>query len=425
MQNIMECNKLKSFKNLLVWQKVSGLAVFIYSITEKFPKSELYGITNQIRRSVISVSSNIAESFKRNHYKEKLQFYNVASASISELESQIEISYKIKFIDHDDYEKLCGYITKVGKIINGLMKSTNINSKSYIFKPVFLLFFLISISYILNPINVFASKFSFDILDKNISINQQFKIDLNINTEKENINAVEGKIIFLPDYLELSEIREGNSVVNFWVEKPVFKDGEIVFSGITPGGYILDKGLIFSLIFKAKKQGNSLIKIENGNALKNDGNGTKSILKTSDLQINISGANQKQEDKTLEIIDKEMPDTFQPEVSQDSSMFDNQWFLVFIDQDKGSGIDKYEVKESKYNLFDFSKWVKTESPYLLIDQELQSNIFVKAYDKAGNVRIVKLSPKNPISWYANFENWFITMSVIATALIYFFLSKKL
>ncbi|MFH1455271.1 MAG: four helix bundle protein [bacterium] len=425
MQNIMECNKLKSFKNLLVWQKVSGLAVFIYSITEKFPKSELYGITNQIRRSVISVSSNIAESFKRNHYKEKLQFYNVASASISELESQIEISYKIKFIDHDDYEKLCGYITKVGKIINGLMKSTNINSKSYILKPVFLLFFLISISYILNPINVFASKFSFDILDKNISINQQFKIDLNINTEKENINAVEGKIIFLPDYLELSEIREGNSVVNFWVEKPVFKDGEIVFSGITPGGYILDKGLIFSLIFKAKKQGNSLIKIENGNALKNDGNGTKSILKTSDLQINISGANQKQEDKTLEIIDKEMPDTFQPEVSQDSSMFDNQWFLVFIDQDKGSGIDKYEVKESKYNLFDFSKWVKTESPYLLIDQELQSNIFVKAYDKAGNVRIVKLSPKNPISWYANFENWFITVSVIATALIYFFLSKKL
>jgi len=82
----------QSFKDLVVWQKSRDLAVKIYKTTESFPKAELYGLTNQMRRAVISISSNIAESYHRFHRKEKQQFLTIALSSGSELESQIEIA---------------------------------------------------------------------------------------------------------------------------------------------------------------------------------------------------------------------------------------------------------------------------------------------------------------------------------------------
>ena len=117
--------KLNSFKDLTVWQKSIDFAGIIYKITEQFPNSELYGITNQMRRAVISISSNIAEGFKRSHNKEKVQFYNVAFGSTAELESQTEVAYKLGFLREDDYRKLISSITEVSKMINGLIKSTN------------------------------------------------------------------------------------------------------------------------------------------------------------------------------------------------------------------------------------------------------------------------------------------------------------
>jgi hypothetical protein len=284
------------------------------------------------------------------------------------------------------------------------------------------IFLILILSIITVP--VFASEFSFNTNSKVVSVGELFKVDLNINTEKESINAVEGKIIFSSSSLELSEIRAGNSVVNFWMDKPIYKDGEIVFSGITPGGYVLDKGLIFSLIFTAKKEGDTSIKIINASALKNDGRGTPSKVITSNLQLNITNVAQTQAEN-LKITDKEAPDSFKPEVAQDSNLFNDKWFVVFVAQDKGTGISKYEVKESRFNIFDFSKWIDATSPYVLTDQDLHSNIFVKAIDNAGNVRVVKLSPKNPLAWYANLENWFIIVLVIAiVALIYFFSHRK-
>ena len=82
----------QSFKDLIVWQKARDLAVDIYKSTERFPRSELYGLSSQMRRAVISISSNIAESYHRFHKKEKNQFLAIAFGSGSELESQIEIA---------------------------------------------------------------------------------------------------------------------------------------------------------------------------------------------------------------------------------------------------------------------------------------------------------------------------------------------
>jgi len=109
----------QSFKDLIVWQKSRDLAVKVYKVTENFPKSELYGLTSQMRRAAISISSNIAESYHRFHNKEKQQFLAIAFGSGSELESQIEIA-KILYpsIDFQDIES---DILEVMKILNNFL----------------------------------------------------------------------------------------------------------------------------------------------------------------------------------------------------------------------------------------------------------------------------------------------------------------
>ncbi len=274
------------------------------------------------------------------------------------------------------------------------------------------------------PKSAFGSEFSFDTASKSLSIGQEFEVDLNINTEKENINAVSGKIYFPANLLDLSEIRIGNSVVNFWVDQPALLNGEIVFSGITPGGFILDKGFVLSLIFKTKKEGSAPIKITNASALLNDGNGTADKIKTSDLNLNISSSVIPTSSPSLNIADNEPPEAFKPEISRDPNIFDGKWFLSFAAEDKGSGIAGYEVKESRYFIFDFSKWVPATSPYVLADQDLRSYIYVKAIDKKGNTRIEKLSPQNPLPWYENIEVWFIIIMVISVACAYFIFQRR-
>ncbi len=109
----------KNFKELIVWQKARDLAVAVYKLTEKFPRSELYGLSNQMRRSAISISSNIAESFHRFHKKEKKRFLYIAFSSGSELESQIEIA-KILFpkVNYQEVEQL---LEEVMKILNNFL----------------------------------------------------------------------------------------------------------------------------------------------------------------------------------------------------------------------------------------------------------------------------------------------------------------
>src|SRR3990167_6954389 len=109
----------KSFKDLIVWQKSRDLAVVIYKLTEQFPKSELYGLTSQMRRAVISISSNIAESYHRFHSKEKQQFLAIAFGSGSELESQIEIA-KVLF-PNLNYKQSEDLLSESMKILNNFL----------------------------------------------------------------------------------------------------------------------------------------------------------------------------------------------------------------------------------------------------------------------------------------------------------------
>ena len=274
-------------------------------------------------------------------------------------------------------------------------------------------FLLLSIFYfLLSGTLVFAAEIIIDSNSQKIGVGDQFEVKFFLNTDNEDINAIEGKVIFPENLLELKEIRDGNSIVNFWIERlKVEKAGAIGFSGIIPGGYNGSQGLIFSITFLAKKDEGGPIELRDIKMLLNDGKGTPVDVKISN-QIPIS--------QILKpaIKDVEPPETFRPEVASDEFLFDGKYFLAFATQDKGSGIDYYEVKESRQIILSgLKKWVSAESPYLLKDQNLRSSVYIKAVDKAGNERIVIVEPRYPIKWYEVVWIWVII--TISAAVIYF------
>jgi four helix bundle protein len=113
---------MKTHKDLDVWRDSISLVTDIYSITKDFPKEEIYGITSQIRRSAISIPSNIAEGAGRNHVKENIQFLYVSLGSLSELETQIIISHNLGFIDKNIAEDIYSKIKLITSQISGLIR---------------------------------------------------------------------------------------------------------------------------------------------------------------------------------------------------------------------------------------------------------------------------------------------------------------
>lgn len=117
--------KIKSFTDLNVWKNGHELVLEIYGITRDFPKEEVYGITSQIRRCTVSFTSNIAEGFSRRSGKEKMQFYYMALASLTELQNQLLIVKDLGYITEDKFNKLASETISLSKMTNGLIKSAN------------------------------------------------------------------------------------------------------------------------------------------------------------------------------------------------------------------------------------------------------------------------------------------------------------
>lgn len=116
--------KIKSFTDLNAWKEGHKLVISIYKITEDFPQKELFGLTNQIRRSAISITSNIAEGFSRSSYKEKANFYCIAQGSLTELQNQLLISRDIQYINIENFKNIAEQTIIVHKLISGLIKKS-------------------------------------------------------------------------------------------------------------------------------------------------------------------------------------------------------------------------------------------------------------------------------------------------------------
>lgn len=121
-----EINKIKDFTDLKAWQKGHQLVVWVYEVTKKFPHDEQFGLTSQLRRAAVSITSNIAEGFSRGSYKDKNKFYYMALGSLTEVQNQLTISKDIKYIKLQEYLELKELTIEISKIINGLIKSSQI-----------------------------------------------------------------------------------------------------------------------------------------------------------------------------------------------------------------------------------------------------------------------------------------------------------
>ena len=114
---------MKTHKDLEVWKRSIQMVTKIYKETTNFPKEELYGITSQIRRSAISIPSNIAEGAGRNHTKEFIQFLYISMGSLAELETQLIIANNLNFLTNEVFENLNIFLIKIRSQLSGLLKS--------------------------------------------------------------------------------------------------------------------------------------------------------------------------------------------------------------------------------------------------------------------------------------------------------------
>ena len=118
---------MKTHKDLNVWKCSIDLVINIYSVTRDFPKEEIFGLTAQIKRAVVSVPSNISEGAARDKKKEFIRFLQISMGSLAEVETQLIIAGRLHYLDKQNFEDLLGSINKIRAQISGLIRSLKID----------------------------------------------------------------------------------------------------------------------------------------------------------------------------------------------------------------------------------------------------------------------------------------------------------
>ncbi|MFN8251158.1 MAG: four helix bundle protein [Ferruginibacter sp.] len=113
---------IKSYRDLIIWQKSVALVTNIYDVTGGFPSSEIYGLTNQLRRCAVSIPSNIAEGYGRNSTGDYKRFLQIAVGSLYELQTQIEIAFNLAYILKEQYNGLISLSTEIDKMIYSIIQ---------------------------------------------------------------------------------------------------------------------------------------------------------------------------------------------------------------------------------------------------------------------------------------------------------------
>lgn len=254
------------------------------------------------------------------------------------------------------------------------------------------IFLYTTLYFLLSTTLVGAAQLYFEPASVKLGVSESARIEFLLDSP-ESVNAVEGAIAYPADLLEIKNINDGSSIINFWIFRPEAKDGKITFVGVIPGGYPAFRGKIFSIELVAKKSGSGTLAIGDAQALLNDGQGTPAQLTLRKLAVSVgakaTGA------IAPEIQDDTPPEDFRPAITNDPNVFDGKNILIFATQDKGAGIAYYEVAEEK-GFFQPKPelWEKAKSPHLLKDQELKSWVFVRAVDLKGNQKVAVISPMN-------------------------------
>lgn len=319
---------------------------------------------------------------------------------------------------------------------------TNFQIFKIIFFPVIILFAIII------PSTVKAATFYLDPASSIIGLNQTIELKVKIGVAGgECVNVAQVGITFPSDILEFKDFNSGESFLSLWLQQPgedslakINRDGKIIFSGGLPGGYCGvingdpgESNIVGSLIFTPKKpvlfHKAKIDFSSETQAFLNDGNGTEAPINVQGAVLQIDESITSTTNAWAEQVaaDKTPPEPFTIEIDNSPRIAGGKYFVVFSTVDKQTGVDHYEILETKAGdlqekkinvLAEFIRkifqikeplppvWVKSVSPYILKDQSLNSVIKVKAVDRAGNERIVEfdnairqsLASSRPINW---------------------------
>ncbi len=116
---------MKSYRDLIVWQKSMDLVVEVYKMIANFPQNEIYGLTSQIKRAAVSVPSNIAEGYGRRSTGDYQRFLNIAMGSLFELQTQLEISTRLNYLKTDQFTKLNELSKEIERMLSSLISKIN------------------------------------------------------------------------------------------------------------------------------------------------------------------------------------------------------------------------------------------------------------------------------------------------------------
>lgn len=211
-----------------------------------------------------------------------------------------------------------------------------------------------------------------------INVGDEALFQINILSQNKNYNAIEGEL-YVSDNLEIKNVITGNSIITIWLENPTSYEGNIVkFSGIVPAGYIGAEGQVFSIVARAKDKGSAAVSLKHLNLFLNDGQGTSESVTEKDISVSILPADPKNSPYLITFDDKNPPEDFKATLVKDPNLYGGKYTIVWNAQDKGSGIESYDVLEGR------KVFKQSMSPYILENQRLSAKIYVRAYDNAGN-----------------------------------------
>ena len=298
----------------------------------------------------------------------------------------------------------------------------------YFFKTIFLIFVFLFISVFSTPSIVAAQQNMTTLLQNapaSVDQQQQFYVDVTLDTAGASINGIQGQVTFSDDMLTFVRAETGSSNITLWVDQPHVSGNTIIFSGVIPGGFSgqidpfdtshTGPAQIMRLVFAGKHAGVASIAASQLSVTSNDGTGT--LEQVADVTKNISITNNIT--PSLYTIADTTPPTLTASIVSDQNLFDGRYTLIFSASDKESGIDHVEAKEEN------SDWVSVESPYVLHNQLKKGILLVRAYDIAGNVATVSLTVPNS-SPTLSFTNTLLAIFLVLVVLcILYVIYKKI
>jgi len=262
------------------------------------------------------------------------------------------------------------------------------------------------------PLYSYASTFLIE-APKNAIVGDEVKINVFIDPEGQNINALSGVLNIDPTKAKVERVINGNSAVLFWVDGPTIqqKSNSVEFSGITPGG-IESKSYILSVIVTLLSPGKILLSIQDPHILKNDGKGTEILVTPTTTQLDVLKGDSH---ARVVVDDTSKPEAFTLSINNSEDVFNNAQVVVFATQDKGVGVDHYEYASTWVLSPNNDDWKVVTSPAEIPSFDIYKKIYIKAIDREGNFEISTISaPK-----HYQLESLEAILSVLILCVLYF------